>query len=349
LCELNIMQQIVECVPNISEGRDEEKIQRIIASVSDIDGCKVLGVEPDSDYNRTVITIAGIPKSVVEAAKRLVTKACEEIDMQVHNGEHPRLGAVDVCPFIPLAGVTMEDCVSYANEVAKFVGEELGVPSFLYGYSAKNEARNLLSTLRKGEYEGLEARLTPDGDTQHGSKTRYPDYGPSIWNEKCAKSGGITCGARDILVAYNVNTEESDAIVAKKIGSLVRSSGRLLKNSNGDKTRIPGMLTKVQGMGVTLESHGISQVSMNLRDVKMTPLHIAFEAVKTIASDHGVTVNSSELVGLVPLDAMLEAGKWYSPGETDENVLVDSAITQLGLSRLSEFDPNTRIIEWALR
>ena len=143
------MQQIVECVPNISEGRDEEKIERIIASVSNIDGCKVLGVEPDSDYNRTVITIAGRPEPVVEAAKRLISKACEEIDMQVHNGEHPRLGAVDVCPFIPLTGVTMEDCTTYANEVAKFVWEELGVPSFLYGYSAKNDARNLLNAKKR--------------------------------------------------------------------------------------------------------------------------------------------------------------------------------------------------------
>ena len=346
---MQIMQQIVECVPNISEGRDKEKIDQIIDSVSNIDGCKVLGVEPDSDYNRTVITIAGKPESVVEAAKTLIAKACQVIDMQNHVGEHPRLGAVDVCPFIPLSGVTMEDCALYAKQVAKFVGEGLGVPAFLYGYSAENEARNLLSSLRKGEYEGLEARLTPNAETPHSPDTRYPDYGPNVWNEECAKSGGITCGARDILVAYNVNTEEPEAVVAKKIGSLVRSSGRLLKNSNGDKTRIPGMLTKVQGMGVTLESHGISQVSMNLRDVKMTPLHIAFEAVKSIASDHGVAVNSSEIVGLIPLDAMLEAGRWYSPGETDENALVESAITQLGLSKLSKFDPKMRIIEWALR
>lgn len=343
------MNRIVECVPNISEGRDLEKIERIVNAARNIDGCKVLGVEPDSDYNRTVITLAGNPSSVLEGAKMLITKACEEIDMRNHSGEHPRLGAVDVCPFVPLKGVTMDECSELAVELAEYVGQEICVPAFLYGHSANTEDRFLLSTLRRGEYEGLEARLTKGGETSHSDSTRYPDFGPKDWNEKCAKSGGITCGARNILVAYNVNTQEKDAIVAKKIGSLVRSSGRLLKSDDGRKTRIPGMLAEVQGMGVTLEAHGISQVSMNLRDVTKTPLHIAFEAVKSIASDHGIETPGSELVGLVPLDAMLEAGRWYAGDEKTDEELVSAAISGLGLDNLSPFNPNERIIEWALR
>lgn len=343
------MKRIIECVPNISEGRDLEKIHRIVNSAKDIDGCKVLGIEPDSDYNRTVITLAGNPESVFEAAKMLVKKACEEIDMRTHSGEHPRLGAVDVCPFVPLRGVTMEECSIFAHQLAEYIGTELHLPAFLYGFSAKSEERYLLSTLRRGEYEGLEARLTENAQTTHDDTTRYPDFGPRIWDDKCAKSGGITCGARNILVAYNVNTSEKDANVAKKIGSLVRSSGRLLKTDDGRRTRIPGMLDEVQGMGVTLEAHGISQVSMNLRDVTKTPLHIAFEAVKSIANDHDVEAPGSELVGLVPLEAMLEAGRWYSNSAETEQELVSAAITGLGLDQLSPFNPNERIIEWALR
>ena len=343
------MAAIIECVPNISEGRDLVKIERIVAAAKNVEGCSVLGVEPDSDYNRTVITIAGSPDSVLEAAYKLIQSAIENIDMRTHKGEHPRLGVVDVCPLIPLEGILMEDCTKLAQDLAKRVADDFSVPTFLYGYSATHEERFLLSTLRKGEYEGFESRLS-NGDTRHTEHTRLPDFGPVQWNTTVAKSGGITIGSRDILVAYNVNVDEKDAKVSKMIGSMVRSSGRLIKRGE-KRTRIPGMLTKVQGMGVTLESNGISQVSMNLLDVNSCPIHIAFEACKAIAGDHDVDLLGSELVGLVPLKVMTDAGKWYSDihDESDEKSLVKSAIEGLGLEYLEPFDVQKRIIEWALR
>jgi glutamate formiminotransferase len=344
------MAAIIECVPNISEGRDLEKIETIVSSARNISGCSVLGVEPDADYNRTVITIAGSPESVQQAAYNLIKSAIENIDMSVQKGEHPRLGAVDVCPFIPLEGVSMEECSQYARVLAAKIAKECSVPTFLYGYAATHEDRTLLSKLRKEEYEGLVMRFT-DGETSHTEITRYPDYGPRIWNDNVKKTGGITIGARDILVAYNVNVDEKDGVVSKKIGSLVRSSGRLVKGKDGKRMRIPGILDKVQGMGVTLESHEISQVSMNLLDIDSCPLHIAFEACKTLANDHGVGLIGSELVGLVPLKAMLDAGRWYNADntKTDEVSLVKSAVVGLGLESLEVFDSKRRIIEWAIR
>ena len=343
------MQPLVECVPNISEGRDVEKIQRIVAAASTFDGCSVLGVEPDADYNRTVVTIAGTPESVTSAAFALVTTAIAEIDMQTHSGEHPRLGAVDVCPFVPLKDITMEQCAELARSLAQRVADDLKIPTFLYGAAATHPAKSLLSTIRKGEYEGLEARLS-GGHSPHDEHTRYPDFGPNEWSERVARSGGLTFGAREILVAYNVNLSESDAKVARLVGSLVRSSGRLIKQDDGRKMRFPGLLPMVQGMGVPLESHGISQVSMNLRDVNQCPMHVAFEACKSIAGDHGVNVPGSEVVRLVPLSAILIAGQWYAKeGETKESELVDAAIFGLGLDNLSPFDPKERIIEYAIK
>jgi len=343
------MDSIVECVPNISEGRDIAKIERIVDAARNIVGCAVLGVEPDKDYNRTVITIAGEPQSVQQAAHELILKAIEEIDMTTHSGEHPRLGAVDVCPFVPLEGVTMDECVELARSLAERVASSAQVPVFVYGEAAFNTEKALLSTIRKGEYEGLEERLSK-GASSHPDSTRYPDFGPNEWNSNAARSGGITIGARGILVAYNVNVMEKDAHVSKKIGSLVRSSGRLIKHQDGRKMRIPGMLTMVQGMGVTLEAHSMSQVSMNLRDVNKCPMHVAFETCKSIASDHGVEVIGSELVGLVPLQAMLVAGQWYAnEGESDEFRLVDAAIEGLGLRQIDDFVPEQRIIEWAVK
>ncbi len=342
------MREIVECVPNISEGRDSEKIGRIIDAVRGMKNCAVLGVEPDSDYNRTVITIAGEPRAVQEAAFQLICKAIEEIDMTTHEGEHPRLGAVDVCPFVPLKGVSMDDCVELAQSLAQRVGAECNVPTFLYGFAALHEEKNLLSTIRKGQYEGLKARLA-DGETPHSEHTRLPDFGSKQWGAEAEKTGAITIGARGILVAYNVNIGEPDANVAKKIGSLVRSTGRLVKREDGRRMRVPGMLPMVQGMGVTLEAHGLSQVSMNLRDVTKCPMHVAFEACKSIASDHDTSTPGSELVGLVPLEAMLESGRWYADQDVnDERELVGAAIEGLGLDSLGSFDPDERIIEWAL-
>ena len=338
----NMASSIVECVPNFSEGRDDAIIKLISDAGRGIDGARVLGIEPDGDYNRTVLTIAGEPDSVLEAAFRVIQSACENIDMRTHTGEHPRIGAVDVCPFIPLEGITMEECAEMSRKLAIRVSEELGLCTFLYGAAATSDDRELLSDLRKGQYEGLEGRLNNKGP-------HLPDFGPLDWSEKTAKFGAVVIGARQILVAYNVNVDETDAKAARKAGSLVRSTGRLLKQEDGRRTRIPGMLPMVQGMGLPLETHGISQVSMNLRDVSITPMHIAFEAVKAIVNDHGVNTCGSELVGLVPLSAMLESGKWYANENcTDEEELVLAAIKGLGLDYLSPFDANERIIEWAL-
>ena len=337
------MGKIIECVPNFSEGRDQSIIEKIANSAMGIEGCMILGVEPDPDYNRTVLTIAGEPNSVVQAAFNVIKSSFEHIDMRKHKGEHPRIGAVDVCPFIPIQESTMQECVELATTLAQKVSEELSIPAFLYGYAAVSEDRRLLSDLRKGEYESLAERYANNGPLM-------PDFGPSQWTEKIAKFGAVVIGARDILVAYNVNLQETDAAVAKKVGTIIRSSGRLIKNSTGDKMRIPGMLEMVQGMGLPLESHGISQVSMNLRDINSTSLHTAFEAVKSIANDHSVETCGSEIVGLVPLSTMLDAGRWYNEIEnpTDQD-LVNFAIKGLGLDKLGPFDANSRIIEWAVK
>ena len=334
--------QLLECVPNFSEGRDAVKIAAIADAARGIEGAMVLGVEPDADYNRTVLTIAGEPDAVFAAAKKVIAAAAEHIDMREHSGEHPRIGAVDVCPFVPLEGVSMEDCTLLAKRLAKEVSDELELCTFLYGSAASDPSRNLLSDLRRGQYEGFEQRLNEGGP-------HLPDNGPLQWNERTARFGAVVIGARNILVAYNVNVDEKDAEVAKKIGSLVRSTGRLIKSDDGRKMRVPGMLPLVQGMGLPLDAHGISQVSMNLRDVEQCPLHVAYEACKTIATDHGVELCGSELVGLVPLSAMIESGRWYAAeGVEDERELVAAAITGLGLSQLDEFNADERIIEWAV-
>ena len=338
----------IECVPNISEGKDIEKIERIVDAAQSVEDCVILGVEPDADYNRTVITIAGLPENVYEGAKALVLKAIEEIDMNTHKGEHPRMGAVDVCPFVPLDDSMMETCVILGKRLAEEIEAATKVPTFLYGFAASSDERRLLSALRKGQYEGLIDRFT-DNHNHIDERIRFPDFGEGEWNDIVARSGCITIGARDILIAYNVNVHEKDAKVSKLIGSLVRSSGRLMKDGRNRKTRLPGLLTKVQGMGVPLERLGISQVSMNLLDRFATPLHIAYLACKSIASDHDVTVEGSEIVGLVPLQSMIDAGQHFCT-EDDLSIseLVECAIEGLGLREFHEFHPNTHIIEWAI-
>ncbi|MCH1539868.1 MAG: glutamate formimidoyltransferase [Candidatus Poseidonia sp.] len=339
--------RLVECVPNISEGRDLEKIEAIVSAARSVSGCFVLGVEPDHDYHRTVITLAGEPEPVRDGAIALIIRSIELLDMRHHQGEHPRLGVVDVCPFVPLKGITMDECAELAREVVNIVASQTNAPLFLYGEAATHPDRTLLSTLRKAEYEGLEARLS-NKETAHEESTRLPDSGTTSWNEISAKSGGITVGARTILVAYNVNVDEKDGGVAKKMGSLLRSSGRLIKEENGSRMRIPGMLPMVQGMGVTLEEMGISQVSMNLRDVHQCPLHMAFKACESIAKDHATNLLGSEIVGLVPLEAMKVAGKYFSPNADRDEDLVNAAIDGLGLRERHEFDPHSGIIEWAI-
>ena len=338
---------VIECVPNISEGRDLEKIHRIVDAAR-VEGVKILGVEPDPDYNRTVITFAGTSDGVEHAAVALITKAIEEIDMRSHSGEHPRMGCVDVCPFIPISKATMEDCVALAQRVAEQIST-LNVPVFLYGYASTHADRNKLSSLRKGEYEGLADRFS-NTTTIHGETTRLPDLGSTDWNLTSQKSGGVTIGARDILLAYNVNIDDPEPKIAQQIGSLVRSSGRLIKSSNGiDKFRTRGLLDSVQGMGVALESHNISQVSMNLQNYRITNLHQAFDTIDSLCRDMGSATKGSEIVGLVPLESLLEAGKWYSKKEMSVEEYIAVAIESLGLNSISPFDPKKRIIEWAIQ
>ena len=338
---------IVECVPNISEGKDIVKINRIVDAAR-MDGVKILGIEPDPDYNRTVITFAGSIDAVEQAAVLLITKAIEEIDMRTHQGEHPRMGCVDVCPFIPIADVSMEDCVTIANQVANKISK-LNVPIFLYGFAAKSDDRRLLSKLRKGEYEGLEDRFN-DCTTHHTEGTRLPDIGESQWTESAQKSGCITIGARDILLAYNVNIDDSDPYIAQQIGSLVRSSGRLIKSNDGErKFRTKGLLEHVQGMGVPLESHNISQVSMNLQNYNVTNLHHAFDTIDSLCRNMNSSTKGSELVGLVPLKAMIDSGTWYGGEGLSDQQYIDIAIERLGLNSIGDFNPNERIIELALK
>ncbi|MCH1461574.1 MAG: glutamate formimidoyltransferase [Candidatus Poseidonia sp.] len=342
-----MVSQLVECVPNISEGRDQKKIEQIVQAVRNVPGCTVLGVEPDHDYHRTVITFAGAPADVAAGAIALIGASIELLDMQNHKGEHPRLGVVDVCPFVPLQNITMEECAELARTVVKEVAQQHDVPLFLYGAAAATKERTMLSDLRKGEYENLHARLD-GGKTSHSEATRFPDAGTQEWSPLVARSGGITIGARSILVAYNVNVNEQGASVAKKIGSIVRSSGRLLKSEHGGKIRSKGMLPKVQGMGVPVDELGISQVSMNLLDVSLCPLHLAFKTCESLAGDHGVELCGSEIVGLVPLSAMREAGRFFNPKATTDEELVETAIESLGLNEHHQFIPKQHIIEWAL-
>lgn len=339
--------QLVECVPNISEGRDIETINAIVDVVRATPGCTVLGVEPDHDYNRTVITFAGEPSAVKEGAKALIGESISKLDMRTHSGEHPRMGVVDVCPFVPLSGISMGECAQLARDVVSELAETHPVPFYLYGEASTSGGRKLLSTLRKGQYEGLEARYS-GGDSPHNDETRWPDLGPREWSTTVAKSGAITVGARPILVAYNVNVNETDAFVSKMIGSIVRSSGRLLKSEQGGKIRSHGMLNHVQGMGVPLEEMGISQVSMNLLDVSECPLHLAYRTCQSLASDHGIDLCGSEIVGLVPLAAMLDAGRYFAPDAEDHVALVDAAVIGLGLNEHHSFEPMKHIIEWAL-
>lgn len=339
----------IECVPNISEGKNLQKIELIVEAARQIHGCVVLGVEPDEDYNRTVITLAGTPDNVYLGVRALVLKAIEEIDMSTHKGEHPRLGAVDVCPFVPLSEEMMPVCVDLAEKLAKEINERTGVGTYLYGFAAKSESKRMLSDIRKGQYEGLEDRFGPNS-LQVPEEIASPDFGGKVWNDIAKKSGCITIGARDILIAYNVNVHEKNAAVSKMIGSLVRTSGRPIKDARGRTHRLPGLLSKVQGMGVTLDSMEISQVSMNILDRYETPLHVAFLMCQTLAKDHSVDVRGSEIVGLVPLQSMLDSGQFFAENDDlSDHELVDKAIEGLGLREFHSFEPESRIIEWAIQ
>jgi len=335
---------LIEAVPNISEGRDRSIIQSIVSSVED-GGSKILGVEPDEDYNRTVITYAGEPEQVISSSVKLVRKARSMIDMRVHKGGHPRMGAVDVLPFIPLGDSREEDATAVADACFNELQGE--VPMFKYGSYASQTSRTRLPDLRRGGYEGLRERFT--GGSWKNEETRMPDSWSGDWDDVCEEFGAMAIGVRPILIAYNVNIDELEPNVSSVVGKVLRSSGFLIKSESNSRVRISGMLEAVQGMGVKLDSHGISQVSMNLSDPARTDIHVAYEAVRAIAEPLGARVNGSEIVGLVPLQSMLNAGRWYNGGDDSEANLVEQAIIGMGLSTLEEFNPESRIIEWALR
>jgi len=339
------MARIVECVPNFSEGRNIKSINAIAGAISHVPGVKFISAEPDKDYNRTVVTFVGEPAAVVEAAFQGTKKASELIDMAQHKGEHPRLGATDVVPFVPVSGVTMKECVDLAHEFGHRVGEELAIPIYLYEEAATRPERRNLSTIRKGEYEGLAEKLK--------DPAWKPDYGPSEFNPR---SGGTVTGARMFLIAYNVNLNTNDAKLANEIALRIRESGRVKKDAQGNpvldakgqKVNIPGTLKATKAMGVLLEAHNIAQVSINLVDYLVTPPHLAFEEVKKQAATLGIAVTGSEIVGLTPKEALLLAGSFYAQGLADEQQLLATAIDKLGLSQLEPFEPRNKIIEYQL-
>ncbi|HWB62381.1 MAG TPA: glutamate formimidoyltransferase, partial [Chitinophagales bacterium] len=336
------MKKIIECVPNFSEGRDPNIIKQITDAIESVEGVRLLNVDPGKATNRTVVTFVGDADEVVEAAFRAIAKAAEIIDMRKHQGEHPRFGATDVCPFIPIANATMDDCIACAKKLGERVGKELSIPVYLYEYAASAPHRKNLAAIRAGEYEGIAQKIKlPDWQ---------PDYGPATFNEK---SGNIAIGARDFLVAYNVNLNTTSVRRANSVAFDVREAGRKVKNEKGEEFHQPGVCKAVTGIGWYIAEYGIAQVSMNLTNMNITPVHVAFDACVTSAYNRGMRVTGSELVGLMPLKAMLDAGKYFLKKQkrstgVSESELMKIAVKSLGLDELTPFDPNKRIIEYML-
>jgi len=332
------MKSIVECVPNFSEGRDMKTVNAIADSIRAVGGVKLLSVEPDKDYNRCVVTFVGEPAPVKEAAFQATRTATLMIDMHRHLGEHPRLGATDVVPFVPVSGVTMADCVKLANEFGKRAADELGIPIYLYEEAARTPERRNLANIRKGEYEGLSAKLKDPAWT--------PDYGRPVFNEK---SGATVTGARMFLIAYNVNLDTNDKDIAHEIALRIRESGRTVKDERGDSKKVPGSLKSVKAMGVLLERFNIAQVSINLTNFTVVPPHVAFEEVKKEAGSLDRDATGSEIVGLIPKEALLLAGRFYQgKSAATEEQLLKTAVESLGLSQLEPFDLKKKVIEFMI-
>lgn len=336
------MQQLIECVPNFSEGNDLSIIHQITRQIEAVEGARVLNVDPGKATNRTVVTIVGTPEAVVEAAFRAIKKAGELIDMSKHKGEHPRMGATDVCPFIPIANISMEETAVYATQLAKRVGEELNIPVYLYEAAQPNKQRSNLSVIRAGEYEGFFKKIQmPEWK---------PDFGPATFD---AKRGATVLGARDFLVAYNVNLNTTSTRRANAVAFDVREAGRTIEE-NGIKVHQPGTLKSVKAIGWFIEEYGIAQISMNLTNINITPMHIAFDEVCKKADARGIRVTGSELVGLIPLKSMLDAGKYFLQKQkrsvgVSEKELIKIAVKSLGLEELTPFKPEERIIEYLLK
>ena len=345
------MSQLVECVPNFSEGRDRAVIDAIARAISGVSGVRLLDVDPGADTNRTVYTFVGTLDGVSEAAFRGAVAASELIDMSKHRGAHPRMGALDVCPLVPVSGVTMDQCVEAARALGRRMGEALALPVYFYEYAATRPERRNLADIRAGEYEGLRKRLAdPDW---------APDAGPAAFNERL---GATAVGAREFLIAYNVNVNTREQKLANEVALNIREAGRLKRDAKGQvvtdaagkELRVPGRLKAVKAIGWTIEQYRQAQVSINLLSFRTTPLHEVFETTREEAAKLGLLVTGSELVGLTPLEPLVEAGRFYlrKQGRSTglpERELVELAIQSLGLAQLSPFDPDKRIIEYAVR
>ena len=347
------MQKLIECVPNFSEGRDLDIIRQITAAIESVEGVSLLDVDPGASTNRTVVTFVGSPDAAVEAAFRGIQKAAELIDMRKHKGAHPRMGATDVCPFIPVSNVSWEEAIACANQLGKRVGEELKIPVYLYEKAAKDKSRSNLSIIRAGEYEGFSEKIK--------EAAWKPDFGPSVFN---AKSGATVIGAREFLVAYNVNLNTKAVRRANSVAFDVRENGRIktedgtpsgkpVLDAKGEPVRIPGMLKHVKAIGWFVKEYGIAQVSINLTNIDETPLHAAFDACVEAASKRGLRVTGSEIVGMVPKKCLVDAGRYFlrkqqwSEGASEEE-LIDVAIRSMGLSELKPFDPKQKVIEFKI-
>ena len=348
------MKPLLECVPNFSEGRNPETIRLITEAISSVDGVQLLDVDPGKATNRTVVTFVGAPELVVEAAFRGISMAARLIDMSSHSGEHPRMGATDVCPLVPVSGVTMEEAVYWAGVLAERVGRELQIPVYLYEAAASRPERKNLASIRSGEYEGLAQRLR--------DPAWAPDFGPAVFN---ARTGATVIGARDFLVAYNVNLNTTSVRRANSVAFDVREQGRVLregdpitgpirKDAHGEPLREPGACKAVKAIGWYIEEYGIAQVSMNLTDINATPVHTAFEEACKRAAARGMRVTGSEIVGMVPLRVLLDAGRHFLRAQqrstgVHEAELLKIAIKSLGLDDLAPFDPEQKIIEYKLQ
>jgi len=350
------MKQLIECVPNISEGRDMNVINQVTAEIEKVEGVKLLDVDPGATTNRTVITFVGEPERVCEAAFRVVQKAAELIDMRQHHGAHPRQGATDVCPLIPVSNITMDEVVEYAHKLGKRLGEELNIPIYCYESAAYKPERKNLAYCRKGEYESLQSRL--------GSEEWKPDFGPNEWNDHVAQTGATQVGARDFLIAINYNLNTTSTRRANAIAFDVREKGRPqreggkvtgkpMKDANGNPIMIPGTLKGTKAIGWYIEDYGIAQVSMNITSIAVAPVHKCFDEVCRCAANRGVRVTGCEIVGLIPKKVLIDAGKYYLNKQqrslgVSEDEIMKIAIKSMGLDDLKPFDPKEKVIEFLI-
>ena len=350
------MKQLIECVPNISEGRDMNIINQVTAEIEKVEGVKLLDVDPGATTNRTVITFVGEPEKVCEAAFRVVKKAAELIDMRNHHGAHPRQGATDVCPLIPVSNISMEEVVEYARALGKRFGEELGIPVYCYEEAAFQPKRKNLAYCRTGEYESLSSRL--------GTEEWKPDFGPNEWNEHTSMTGATQVGARDFLIAINYNLNTTSTRRANAIAFDVREKGRPMrvgpkvtdkpmKDENGNTIMIPGTLKATKAIGWFIEDYGIAQVSMNITNINVSPVHVCFDEVCAKAAARGVRVTGCEIVGLVPKKVLIDAGKYYLAKQQrslgiSEDEIIKIAIKSMGLDDLKPFNPKEKVIEYLI-